>query len=82
MNPLSHVKYMLFGGAGVMVVALLFGVPLQSALFYGVVLACPLMMVFMMRGGHGGGHDHGQASDPKDRETQRPDQTPAHTHRM
>ena len=79
MNPLSHVKYMLFGGAGVMVVALLFGVPLQSALFYGVVLACPLMMIFMM-GGHGGGHDHGQASDSKDHGTQQPDEHS--THRM
>ena len=31
----------------------------SSALFLLVLLACPLMMVFMMRGGHGhGGHGH------------------------
>ena len=29
-------------------------------LFFLLILACPLMMVFMMRGGHGhGGHAHG-----------------------
>ena len=81
MNPLSHMKYMLLGGAGVMVVALLFGAPLQSALFYGILLACPLMMISMM-GGHGAGHDHSQASDPKDRATQRPDEHSTHTHPM
>jgi DUF2933 family protein len=27
-----------------------------------LVLACPLMMVFMMRGMHGGGHAHGSHS--------------------
>lgn len=79
MSPLSHMKYMVLGGAGVMVVALLFGVPLQSALFFGILLACPLMMIFMM-GGHSGGHDHGQASDPRDRRTQQSDEHS--THRM
>ncbi len=72
MSPLSHIKYMLFGGVGLFAVALLFGVPLQSALFFGILLACPLMMIFMMRG-HGEGSDHGQAPDPKVRSTQRPD---------
>jgi hypothetical protein len=38
----------------------------SSALFLLVLLACPLMMVFMMRGGHGhGGHGgHDQPSQP------------------
>jgi cytochrome c553 len=31
-----------------------------SALWLLLVLACPLMMVFMMRGGHG--HGHGQSA--------------------
>jgi hypothetical protein len=41
---------------------------MREVLFIALVLACPLMMVFMMRGGHGhggghadgghGGHDH------------------------
>ena len=30
-----------------------------TALFLLLILACPLMMIFMMRGhGHGGGHGH------------------------
>lgn len=32
-----------------------------------ILLACPLMMVFMMRGMHGGGHgssDHGHGREP------------------
>ncbi|MEU5894207.1 DUF2933 domain-containing protein [Streptomyces sp. NPDC047461] len=46
------------------------GVPLGDLAFLLIVLACPLMMFFMMRGTHGGdmhgrGPDHGDA--PKDR---------------
>jgi len=40
---------------------------MSQYLFFLLVLACPLMMVFMMRGGHGhGGHAHGSsgAQDP------------------
>lgn len=80
MNPLSDVKYMLLGGAGLVVVALLFGVPLQNALFLGILLACPLMMIFMMSG-HGEGHDHGQ-NDRKGSDSQRPDEPSTHPHRM
>ena len=33
-------------------------------LFFLLILACPLMMVFMMRGGHGrGGHAHGSGTE-------------------
>lgn len=67
MSSLSHMKYMLLGGAGVFVIALLAGVPVQSALLVGALLACPLMMVFMMAG-HGGGHDDGHTPDPLDRQ--------------
>ena len=36
---------------------------LGTALFLLLILACPLMMIFMMRGhGHGGGHEHRDAS--------------------
>ncbi len=31
----------------------------STVFFLLLVLACPLMMVFMMRGGHGHGHGHG-----------------------
>jgi len=35
-------------------------------LFFLLILACPLMMIFMMRGGHGhGGHAHGSNSAQK-----------------
>ena len=44
----------------ILIVGLAFaGVPLQTMLFGLLVLACPLMMMFMM-GGHGG---HGDGSD-------------------
>ncbi|WP_413453119.1 DUF2933 domain-containing protein [Georgenia sp. 1P01AC] len=34
-----------------------FGVPAGDALLYAAVLACPVMMVMMMFGGHGGHGD-------------------------
>lgn len=59
MNAATHLKYMLLGGAGLLVVALLLGMPLQSALPLAILLACPLMMVFMMAQSHAGqGSDH------------------------
>lgn len=49
-----------------MALLLAFGVQLSSLLYLGVLLVCPLMMFFIMRGmmagpGHGAGcgHDHG-----------------------
>ena len=68
----KHLKYMLLVGGGLFVVLLVAGVPVSTALFYAVLLACPLMMVAMMAmmghgtgsGGHAGcDHDHGAASD-------------------
>ena len=55
------------GGAGLAFVA---GVPLVTILWFGLVLACPLMMM-SMHGGHG--HEAGQ-----DRASQREAE---HTHR-
>ncbi len=53
-------------GVGVAAVAIIiFKVPLNSVLLFGIILACPLMHVFM---GHGGMHE-----DKKESET-------AHSH--
>jgi Protein of unknown function (DUF2933) len=35
------------------------GVPASTLLVAALVLACPLMMIFMMRGMHGGQESHG-----------------------
>jgi hypothetical protein len=44
--------------------ALWAGVPLAGLAPLLIVLACPLMMVFMMKGMHGGGeHDHRDTRD-------------------
>ena len=40
--------------------ALAFGVPVSTLALFAAVLACPLMMMFMM-GGHGHGSDHRSA---------------------
>ena len=48
----------MFGIAGVAVLAVL-GVPVLAVVPYLLFLACPLMMVFMMRGMGHGGHGHG-----------------------
>jgi len=41
------------------------GVPASTLLIAALVLVCPLMMFFMMRGGHGG-HGHGQPPEQHD----------------
>jgi hypothetical protein len=47
----------------ILVVGLAFaGVPVQTMLFGLIVLACPLMMIFMM-GGHGGDTGSGRHDD-------------------
>ncbi len=59
---MSHRKMLwCLAGVAVAVAGLAaFGVPLGGAA-YLLVLICPLMMVFMMRGmGHGGTHEHGE----------------------
>lgn len=60
-----HLKHMAIGGGLILAVLLVLQVDLRNALSYAVLLACPLSMMLMMKGGHGhgaGGHDHG-ASD-------------------
>lgn len=69
----SHIKQMLLGAAAIFGVLLLAGIPVWAALTYSLLLACPLMMVWMMfgmkHGGHGGHGGHGE-SDP----TRHPDE--------
>ena len=51
----------LIGAAAVTAVLIAFGAPLASLLPFAIVLACPLMMIFMMKGMagmHGSGEDH------------------------
>lgn len=66
-----HLRYLLVA-AGAMVVGLLAaGTSVQSLLPFLLVLACPLMMIFMMRsmgghGGDGGGHGHDAAAHDRD----------------
>lgn len=56
---IKHSAAML-GVAGVGVVVLLaFGLPLTTALSFAFILACPLMMVWMMFGMSGNGMNHG-----------------------
>ncbi len=47
----------LLGIAGIAITV--FRVPFSTVLFYGAILACPLMHIFMMRGmTHGESHKH------------------------
>jgi hypothetical protein len=39
------------------------GVPASTLLFAGLVLVCPLMMMFMMHGMHGGHSGHGHTDN-------------------
>ncbi|CAL8978466.1 hypothetical protein CELL_02858 [Cellulomonas sp. T2.31MG-18] len=64
----SHAKHMVIGGAVILVALMAFGVSWRQAAQWAVLLACPVMMIFMMAGGHGhGGHGghagHGDAGD-------------------
>ena len=63
----SHLKQMLFGAAAIFGVLLVAGLPVGAALTYGLLLACPLMMVWMMFGMNGGGHGgHGESDSTPD----------------
>ena len=56
MSKATMIGIALAVAAAVVVVA---GVPVSRLLTVLLVLACPLMMVFMYRGGHGGHGSHG-----------------------
>ncbi len=46
----THMRYLLVAGGALVVGLLAAGTPAQSVLPFVLLLACPLMMVFMMRG--------------------------------
>lgn len=50
----GHLKTMVLLMGGLFIALRLFGLPGGQALLYAAVLACPVMMVMMMFGGHGG----------------------------
>jgi hypothetical protein len=52
--------YVLVAGAALVAGLLLAGSPVQALLPFVLLLACPLMMIVMMRGmgGHGDGHSN------------------------
>ena len=53
--------------------ALAFGVPTSSAWALALAVACPLMMIVMMRGMHGGSsNDAGQLKNEHDEQVRRP----------
>ena len=72
----THMRYLLVAGAALALGLLVSGTSVQVLLPYLLLLACPLMMVFMMRGmgSHGGHGDHsghgGHVPDvaPRDRD--------------
>ncbi|MFG2549502.1 hypothetical protein [Streptomyces sp. NPDC048581] len=55
--------------------ALALGVPVATLFFMAIALACPLMMIFMMRGVHGGSGMHG--GHDSSHESRREDDPPA-----
>lgn len=77
----SHLKQMLLGAAAIFGVLLVAGLPVGTALTYGVLLACPLMMVWMMFGMNGDGHGGHGGSDttphPDDHAEARPPTGPS-----
>jgi len=52
-------------------------VPASTLLFAALVLACPLMMMFMMGGMHGGHGDAGQSHEPGNAASDSHDHKPA-----
>jgi len=68
-NYMTHCLVGVVAAAGLL---LAFGVQIGTLAYLGVALACPLLMVFMMRGMVGGGHggcDHPDHEAPVDRDT-------------
>ncbi len=85
---MNHQRYIRSAMLGIVAVAALaaFGIPVLAVLPFLVVLACPLMMVFMMRGmGHGSAADasshgsHRSAASPPPGDQAAAD-TPTNTH--
>ena len=67
----THMRYLLVAAGALVVGLLVAGTPLQSLLPFVLLLACPLMMIVMMRGmgghaRHGGEHGHDSAARERD----------------
>lgn len=72
----AHMKHMIVGGAGILVLLVAFGVGWQQALTWALLLACPVgmmaMMWFMGRQNAGGAsHEHGAGCHSDDVPQQR-----------
>ena len=63
---MKHIRFShcLVGILAAVGLLLVFGVQAGSLVYLAVVLACPLMMVFMMRGMMGGGGRHSGCNHP------------------
>ena len=71
MNHQQMIKPMLIG-VGILFVLGLAGLPVLAYAPLLIILACPLMMIFMMRGmDHGGGNDQAAQRDPHAGHTRR-----------
>jgi hypothetical protein len=75
----NHLKHMFLGGAAILSVLVVVGVPLASAAPYALALACPLMMIFMMAGMKHGGNDQGtdQSAEPAHHHDDQPEPHPS-----
>ena len=67
----TSMRYLLVGAGALVVGLLIAGTSLLSLLPYALILACPLMMVFMMRGvggptGHGAEHTQDRPARDRD----------------
>ena len=62
---IKHIAAMLGVGAVGVAVLFAFGLPLTTALLFAFILACPLMMVWMMFMMGGNGMNHGANHDQK-----------------
>ena len=52
----QHLPYYAIAAAILIVGLAALGVPVNSLTYVGFIIICPLMMLFMMRGMHGGGN--------------------------
>ena len=64
----THMRYLLVAAGALVVGLLVAGTPLQSLLPFVLVLACPLMMIVMMRGMGGRSGEHGDDSTARERD--------------
>jgi hypothetical protein len=71
-SGVGHLKGMAVIVGAALAVLLLMGKPFDEAIVYAIVLACPLMMVGMMFGGHQGHGSDGRAAGTSDVLTRAP----------